>query len=64
MEQIMKYTIIEVIGDRAYIFNHAIYDSEDKADKLCDTLNEISGENRRYTVSCLPEDKNLEVVND
>ena len=61
----MKYTIIEVIGDNAYVFNNAMYDNEDKADKLCDTLREISNSDvRQYRVVCLPEEKNLEVVND
>ena len=61
----MKYTIIEIIGGRAYVFNNAMYEDEDKADKLCDTLREISnGDVRQYTVVCIPEEKNLEVVND
>ena len=61
----MKYAIIEIIGERAYIFNNKLFDNEEHADKLTDTLNQISNSDvRAYTVVCLPEEKNLEVVND
>lgn len=58
----MKYIILSKKYDTYYIHNQNIK-TEDQADLLCDTMNKID-DGYTYTVIEIPEEHNLEVVNE
>ena len=57
----MTYLILSYKYGNYYIHNQKIT-NEEQADLLCDTMNKID-DGARYTVVAIPEEKNLEVVN-
>lgn len=58
----MQYIILCKKYDNWYIHNQNIKE-EKQADMLCDTMNGID-DGYTYTVVSIPEEHNLEVVND